>query len=134
MPYLLCYERHKRTEEAQRGFENTHKTSKRDGSFGVLHGGYGRGCAVCTGLGKIESKLYNFEVPVAELTPEELVDGIGGFVKAVVAQGAVHLGRDSAQTAEDPAGFDRGDFWQDADGCRRSHAQGVPGGAGAFDL
>src|SRR5208337_4340390 len=51
-------------------------------------------------------KLDEFEVPVAELTPEELVDRAGGLVKAVVGEGGVDGGGGLGETGDDPARFE----------------------------
>ncbi len=45
---------------------------------------------------EVEAEFDEFEVPVAELAPEELVDGVGGFVEAVVGECAVDFGGDGA--------------------------------------
>ena len=44
-------------------------------------------------FGEIEAELDYLEVPVAELAPEELVDGVGGFVEAVVGESAFDFRR-----------------------------------------
>jgi hypothetical protein len=36
---------------------------------------------------EVEAELDDLEVPVAEVAPEELIDGVGGFVEAVVRRG-----------------------------------------------
>ena len=56
---------------------------------------------------EVEAELDDFEVPVAEVAPEELVDGAGGFVEAVVGECAVDLGGDGVgEAGENPAGFE----------------------------
>ena len=59
-------------------------------------------------FGEVEAEFDEFEVPVAEVAPEELVDGVGGFVEAVVGEGAVDFGGDGVEAVEDPAGFEGG--------------------------
>jgi len=55
---------------------------------------------------EVEAELDDFEVPVAEVAPEELVDGAGGFVEAVVGECAMDLGGDGVEAGENPAGFE----------------------------
>ena len=54
---------------------------------------------------EVEAEFDEFEVPVTEFAPEELVDGVGGFVETVVGEGAVDCGGDGVETVEDPAWF-----------------------------
>ncbi len=96
VPDLFGEEGHEGREQAQRGLE--------DGD----EGGEGDGGVVVDGDVEEEAELDEFEVPVAELAPEELVDGGGGFVEAVVGEGAVDFGGDGVEAGEDPAGFERG--------------------------
>ena len=78
MPYLFSDEGHERVEEAKGALEDCDQ-----------------GCEGCGGglfvivVAKVEAELDDFEVPVAEVAPEELVDGVGGFVEEVVREGFV---------------------------------------------
>ena len=55
---------------------------------------------------EVQAELDELEVPVAELAPEELVDGAGGFVEAIVVQRTCGLAAaDWREAGEDPAGF-----------------------------
>ncbi len=60
--------------------------------------------------GEVEANLDELEVPVAELAPEELVDGGGGFVEAIVPERAVDFRGDRGEARVDPAGFERDVF------------------------
>src|SRR6202034_4057410 len=53
-----------------------------------------------------EAELDELEVPVAELAPEELVDGVGGFVETIVGERVGDAVGDGAEAREDPAGFE----------------------------
>ena len=67
----------------------------------------GEGGDVAVGAVEVEAELDELEVPVAELAPEELVDGAGGFVEAVVGERVGDAVGDGAEAGEDPAGFER---------------------------
>ncbi len=59
--------------------------------------------------GEVEAELDEFEVPVAELAPEELVDGVGGFVEAVGGEGAIDFRGRRRRGARRSSGFSSGD-------------------------
>ena len=56
---------------------------------------------------EIQPRLDQLQIPVAELAPEEVVDAVGGFVKAVGRQRIVDIGNDAIEAGEDPAIFER---------------------------
>ena len=91
----------------------------------------GRFASRCRLLGEVETKLDEFEVPVAEFAPEELVDGVGGFVEAVVGEGAVDFGGDGVEAVEDPAGFEWGvgrGVWRPTQASERCLGTRIGGG------
>ena len=49
-------------------------------------------CAFGSVLFEIQTRLNQFQIPVAELSPEEIVDAIGGLVKAICRERIVHVG------------------------------------------
>src|SRR6185312_6084251 len=55
---------------------------------------------------EVHAQLYELEVPVAELAPEELVNGVGGFVETIFPQRALDFGGDGREAGEDPTGFE----------------------------
>ena len=96
VPDFFGEEGHEGREQAQRRLED------------VDEGGEGSGgCGLVCGFVEVEAELDDFEVPVAELAPEELVDRAGGFVEAIVGECAVNLGGDGVEARENPAGFER---------------------------
>ncbi len=72
-----------------------------------VEGELGGRVVVC---GEVEANLDELHVPVAELAPEELVDGTGRFVEAIVPERAVDLRGDRGEARVDPAGFKRNVF------------------------
>src|SRR6266436_6754874 len=52
-----------------------------------------------------EPRLDQFDIPIAKLTPEEIVNGIRGFVETVSRQGLVHTLGDTVEAGENPAVF-----------------------------
>ena len=113
VPELFGEEGHEGREQAQGGLEDADERALRVSGGDVV---------ACAGVVEVEAEFDELEVPVAELAPEELVDGVGGFVEAVVGEGAVDLGGDGAEAGEDPAGFERA--WSRArfDATMRSRA------------
>ena len=90
--------------------------------------------ALVGGVGEIEAELDDFEIPVAEVAPEELVDEVGGFVESISGERGVHFGGDGIEAGDDPAGFERGAAW---DGWRLAEQGRVDfdaGFAGALDV
>ena len=87
------------------------------------------------GTVEVEAEFDEFEVPVAELAPEELVDGVGGFVEAVVGEGVGDAVGDRAEAGEDPAGFEgRGLGELERDGVVAGERDLVAGFAAAVDV
>ena len=89
VPDLLGEEGHEGREQAQRGLEDGDQGGERGGGVGE---GFFVGVAGGDGFAgdfEVEAELDDFEVPVAEVAPEELVDGVGGFVEAVVGERGV---------------------------------------------
>ena len=90
MPEFFGDERHERRQQAQRALEDADQVAA--------------GCAAVARC-RIEARLDQFEVPVAELAPEEVVDHMRGFVEAIGCERVVHLLRDTIEAREDPAVF-----------------------------
>ena len=55
---------------------------------------------------EIQPRLDQLQIPVAELAPEEVVDAVGGFVKAVGLQRFIDIGNDAIKARENPAVFE----------------------------
>ncbi len=72
VPEFLGEEGHERREQAQSGFERLEERGERGLRRGLIGG-----------VSEIEAELDDFEVPVAEVTPEELVDEIGRFIESI---------------------------------------------------
>ena len=85
LPELFGEERHGGMEQAQRGLE---------GGGGVAPSG--------------GAHLFQFEVPIAELVPEELPEHLGELVIAVLFDGAVGGFGGGVEARDDPAVFDGG--------------------------
>ncbi len=90
LPKLLGKERHHRMQQPQRGFKHGQDIGPVVIAAGVLR--------------KLE--LLQLDVPIAEFAPEELPDGLCGFVIAVGCDGAVDLFGTGVEAAEDPAVFE----------------------------
>ena len=86
----------------------------------------GLGVAASSAFDEVQPQLDDLEVPVAELAPEELVDGAGGLVEAIGSEGAVDLGRGLREAGEDPAGLERSVLptWPFERGTRRRACSG----------
>src|SRR5450432_787406 len=54
-------------------------------------------------VGIEEVRLYPLDVPIAKIAPEELIDRLGRFVKAVVGQRIVDYLNGFRKSAEEPA-------------------------------
>ena len=67
----------------------------------------------------VAAELLQFDVPVAELVPEEVPEGLGGFVIAVVVDGAVHVARRTGSGARRSSGL--------RDRVRRERPSGMDG-------
>jgi hypothetical protein len=78
-----------------------------------------------------EQRLDQFEIPVAELVPDEAVDGVGGLVEAQVGE-ALSSACDGRPTSADDPAVDRQrrggrlDSWSSADAVRLAEARGIP--------
>ena len=83
---------------------------------------------------EVETQFDEFEVPVAELAPEELIDGVGGFVEAIVGESVVDGSGDGAEAVEDPSGFERRVGGEFGDGAVVAHRHLVAGLFGAIDV
>jgi len=94
----------------------------------------GSGWTVRLHFGEVEAKLDEFEIPVAELAPEELVDGVGRFVETIVLQCLIHFNGHCIEAREDPTRFNGRDLRQSADRVRCAHGHLVTSGACAVDL
>ena len=53
--------------------------------------------------GPVGALLFEFDVPVAEIVPEEVPDGLGGVVVAESFYGLIHLARAFVLAGDDPA-------------------------------
>jgi hypothetical protein len=91
LPDLLGDEGHEGVRELEQRLQRLHQ-----GPAGAALGGVGRMLAGEHGLGQLQ-------VPVAELAPGELVDGLGGEVEAVGVDGLAHVGGGGVQPGGDPA-------------------------------
>src|ERR1019366_9170588 len=106
VPDLFGEEGHEGRQQAERGLEDGGQRGERGGGFGEgLFGGVAGGDDFA-GDFEVEAELDDLEVPVAEVAPEELVDGVGGFVETVVGERGVDGGGGLGEAGEDPAGFD----------------------------
>jgi len=96
MPDLFGKEGHEGTEEAESGLEDSGEGGEGKGSSGIWLGSF------C----EVETEFDEFEVPVTKLAPEKLVDGVRGFIEAIVGEGAIDFDGDGVETVEDPASFE----------------------------
>ena len=107
VPYLFGEEGHEGREQAEGGLEDGDQGGERGGGLGDgLFGGVAGGEGEIVGGFEVEAELDDLEVPVAEVAPEELVDGVGGFVEAVFGEGGVGGGGGLGEAGENPAGFE----------------------------
>ena len=74
LPDFFGDKRHDRMQESQRSFEQVHQIAT--GNAGGLFAGRAFG---------VQPALDQLDVPVAEIPPEEIVDAVRRFMKAVVA-------------------------------------------------
>ena len=56
---------------------------------------------------EIQSRLDQFQIPVAELSPEEIVDAIGGFMKTIGRKGVIDFRGNAIEARKNPAIFKR---------------------------
>ena len=54
----------------------------------------------------LDAQLHEFQVPVAEVAPEELIDRVGGLVKAVNFERGIDGICRGVEAREDPAVFE----------------------------
>src|SRR5208282_3543231 len=87
-------EGHHRMEQAQRGLEQTSEI-----------GASVTGLCFVRDVFEVQTWLDQFQVPVAELAPEKIVDTIRGFVEAVGFEGVVHFRGHAIKAREDPTVF-----------------------------
>ena len=101
VPDLLGQERHERAKQAQRGLKDAGERGERGGSDVVpnVGGGFGGGIA------EVETKLYELEVPVTQLAPEELETALAASSKRYAARARSTSPQDSGKAGDDPAGF-----------------------------
>ena len=77
LPQLFSDERNERMGQAQHGFQRADQGPAGAALLGVVTG--------------LDLDLGDFQVPVAELVPDELVDGLGDQVETVVGEVAARL-------------------------------------------
>ena len=63
--------------------------------------------AFVSGLAEVQPQLHDFEIPVAEISPEELVNNVRGFVKAEFGERLVDFSGGGVEAGDDPARLDR---------------------------
>ena len=91
MPEFLGDERHERRQQPQRAFEDADQ----------VRVGHTRGFAIV----RHQPRLDQFQIPVAELAPEKVIDHVRGFVKAEGIERIVNFLRDAVEAGENPAVF-----------------------------
>src|SRR5690606_30420054 len=99
LPDFFGDERHHRMRQAQYCFENPNQRAA--------------GAALGLGAGVVvtQGRLGQLQVPVAVFVPDELVQGVGGQVKAVLVQVADHFLLAVLQLADDPTVSQRQFYW-----------------------
>ena len=55
---------------------------------------------------KVQARFYQLEIPVAELSPEKIIDAIGSLVEAVGGESIVYISRNAVEAGENPAVFE----------------------------
>ena len=93
MPDLFGDEGHEGREHAQRGLEDPIEEEERHHPILFRFAGF-------------DAQLHQFQVPVAEVAPEELIDGVGGFVEAVDFECGIDGICRGVEAREDPAVFE----------------------------
>ena len=89
LPQFLGDERNQRMGQAQHGLEYAYQRPPSGARFLLRT--------------LLDLNLGEFQVPVAELIPDEFVDGAGQQVEAVVSEMLRHIGFGALQAADDPA-------------------------------
>src|SRR5450631_1149787 len=69
-------------------------------------------------LFEIQSWLDQFQIPVAELSPEKIIDAIGRLVESVSRQRVIHVSHNTIKSRENPPVFQR---------CNREHSNASSG-------
>ena len=105
MPDFFSKEWHKWREQAQRRLKDGEQGGQRS-----------RCCSRVGGLAKIEAQLYDFQIPVAKLTPEKLINKVRRIIEAIICERLVYLGSTPVQTRDNPASLERV-FFLHADLC-----------------
>ena len=95
LPDFFGNERHDRMQQAQRRLEQIHQV--RTGSLRR---------ALVGAFFEIQARLDQFQVPVAELSPEEVVDAIRRLVEAIGRRARRSHRRDAIEARENPAVFE----------------------------
>ena len=96
MPDFFGEKGHERRQQPQRTFEDADECRECSG--------YAR---LVRSFAEIEAELHDFQVPIAEATPEELIYGIRRIVEAVVRERLINLFGCGVKLGNDPAGLKR---------------------------
>src|SRR5207245_5128386 len=92
MPDFIRDERHHGMQQPERSLEQRHQVLASDGSiFRTLWG---------------KPWLDQLDIPIAEFTPEEIVDGIHCFVETISRQRFVHIFGNCVEAGKNPAVFE----------------------------
>ena len=91
LPDFFGDERHERVRQAQRHFQHAHQ------------GATGAALALDRRVFVPQHRLGQFQVPVAILVPDELVQGLGGQIETELVELAGHFGFGALQLRDDPA-------------------------------
>ncbi len=78
-PDLLGDERHERSQQAQRALEDAHQVGKGGAGFVAIR--------------REQARLEQLDIPVAILTPEEVIDNVRRLVEAILARAPWKLRR-----------------------------------------
>src|SRR5208283_6236305 len=52
---------------------------------------------------EVYARLDQFQIPVAELAPEKVVNAVGRFMKTICLQRTIHVGSNSVEARKNPA-------------------------------
>ena len=94
VPDLFGQEGHERAEEAECGLKGSDEGRERGSRLGLPLGEF-----------VVQAKLHDFQIPVAEIAPEELVNVTGCFVEAVIGKRGVDGGGRLGEAGLDPERF-----------------------------
>src|SRR5215472_14322905 len=64
----------------------------------------------------IQPRLDQFQIPIAQLAPEKVIDAVGRLVESIGCERSIHIGRDAVEARQDPAILQRL-------GCKSGNAQ-----------